>query len=135
MSPVCPPNGICLSAITYHIHASQFHMGESKYSLISKFGHQEKKTSGYRSDLRDWVYTLETDIETLSSLVSSTRLRPRLKILESRDQDFDKTFYLAFLRPRLRPRWNFSYFRDRDLDEGDISTHYGKLKFIPWLGR
>ena len=61
------------------------------------------------SDLRDWVYTLET--ETLFSLVSITRLRPRLKILESRDRDFDETFFwlfetetelFIFSRPRLR---------------------------------
>ena len=48
------------------------------------------------SDLRDWVYALKTDSETLSSLVSNTRLRPRLNILESRDlrvfqdQDFPR---------------------------------------------
>ena len=41
------------------------------------------------SNLRDWVYILETDTETLSPLVSNTRLRPRLNILESRD--FSKT--------------------------------------------
>ena len=57
------------------------------------------------SDLRDWVYTLET--ETLFSLVSISRL----KILESRDRDFDETFFwlfetetelFIFSRPRLR---------------------------------
>ena len=35
------------------------------------------------SDQQDWVYTLEADTETFSSLVSSSRLRPRLKFLES----------------------------------------------------
>ena len=35
------------------------------------------------------------------------------QILESRDREFDETFFLTFSRPRL----NFSYFRDRDLDE------------------
>ena len=64
-------------------------------------------------DQRDWFFTLETDTETFSSLVSSSRLRPRLKFLESRDRVFDETFFLTFSRPRL----NFSYFRDRDLDE------------------
>ena len=46
------------------------------------------------SDLRGWVYTFETDTEILTSLVSSARLRPRLKILESRD------FLLFFFRDR-----------------------------------
>ena len=55
--------------------------------------------SVWHSYQQDWVYTLETDTETFSSLVSSTRLR--LKILESGDRDFDETFVLAF--------------RDRDL--------------------
>ena len=35
--------------------------------------------------MQDWVFTLETDTETFSSLVSSSRLRQRLKFLESRD--------------------------------------------------
>ena len=72
----------------------------------------EAKDLVWLSDQRDWVYTLETDTETFSSLVSSSRLRPRLKFLESRDRDFDKTFFLTIWRPR--PRLNFSYFRDRD---------------------
>ena len=66
-------------------------------------------STGHTSDLGDWVNTLETDTEILTSLVSSTRLRPKIKILKSRGRDF----FLAFLRPRLK----FSYFRDQDLDE------------------
>ena len=59
---------------------------------------------------KDWVFTLETDTETFSSLVSSSRLRPRLKFLESRDREFDETFssfleteteLFIFLRLRL----------------------------------
>ena len=41
-------------------------------------------------------YTLETDTKTLSSLVSNTRLRPRLKILESIVQAFHKIFFCFF---------------------------------------
>ena len=47
------------------------------------------------SDLQDWVYTLETDTETLSSLVSNTRLRLRFEILESRDWN------LGFLKTEI----------------------------------
>ena len=47
-------------------------------------------------DLRDWAYTFKIDTQIMSSLVSSTRLRPRIKILESRDWDF----FLFFLRDR-----------------------------------
>ena len=50
------------------------------------------------NDLRNWVYTLKSDTEILTSEVSSTRLR--LKILESRDRDFDETFCLA--QPQLQ---------------------------------
>ena len=35
------------------------------------------------SDLRDWVYILEPDTGPLSSLVSGTRMRPKLKTWES----------------------------------------------------
>ena len=44
----------------------------------------------FHSRLVILVYTLETDTEIMTSLVLITRLR--LKILESRDRDFDKTF-------------------------------------------
>ena len=61
------------------------------------------------SDLRDWVYTLET--ETLFSLVSITRLRPRLKILESRDRDFDETFFWLFWYRDWDRDWNCHTFK------------------------
>ena len=48
------------------------------------------------SDPRDWVYTLETNTETINFLVKSKTLRPRLKILESRDGDFNETFFVFF---------------------------------------
>ena len=59
------------------------------------------------SHLRDWVYTLETDIKILSVLVSSTRLR--LKILETQDRDFVEAFFWRanFVGPGVGPEQNF----------------------------
>ena len=48
------------------------------------------------------------DTEIFISLVSSMRLRSRLKILEFRDRDFNETFFW------ILPRLIFSYFLDRE---------------------
>ena len=69
----------------------------------------------YYSDLWDLVYTHKTEI--MIFLISSTRLR--LKILGSRDQDFDMTIFLSFYRPRLK----FSYFHNQDLDESQNQNY------------
>ena len=67
---------------------------ESCLSILNTKFQQKKLAQLWTSDQRDWVYTLETYTETFSSLVSSSRLR--LKFLESRDRDFDETFFWLF---------------------------------------
>ena len=80
----------------------------------------------YFSYQRDWVYTLETDTETFSSLVSSSRLRPRLKFLESRDREFDETFFSDFFETDTETKtWmslKIETFRDRDFSIMTFNT-------------
>ena len=57
-------------------------------------------------DQRDWVFTLETDTETFSSLVSSSRLRQRLKFWNLEIESLTRLFFWLF---RGRD-WTFHIF-------------------------
>ena len=60
-------------------------------------------------DQRDWVFTLETDTETFSSLVSSSRLRPRLKFWNLEIESLTRLFFWLF-----RDRdWTFHIFETK----------------------